>query len=456
MIGDAFMKKTAKSADYLHDSPLHALGTVCLPLILVNVVLMFTTTLTNTLYSRYAGQTYFTVTGYLSVASTLYINMISSVYLAGWVKIAHQFSLQDKQKVTRSMQSVLLTMTLAAGGLSLLFVLFTKPVLHALNIPSGLYADARLYYCLYLLCYLPSALAAFFLTTSNGISGAGRIFWINIMVIVTNLLGAWLLMAVLQMKLIGAALCGALSAAMQLAVYLCLFRRDGFLRSGVRFSPDWRLMGAVLRCSVPIALQNLLCTVGYLLVTLQTNRLLKPEYITVLNVSLPLTGVMSAVGSAILAFCPQNYGAGKAERLRRFLRLAIGCSVIYGIICFLIYALLGSRYYGWLFTDSQIVELGSRYWFWQGVGYLFLAVLYPIRYFFDSVGKSQLSMLSGLGELIGNAVCAFWLIPVYGNIGRSLSYPLGWAVAACFLVCAYLCRRRQIFRSCESQCKIEK
>lgn len=99
------MRVSGQSTDYLHISPSRALWSVCAPLILVNLVLAVTTTLTNRLYSQYAGQTYFTVTGYLSVATTLFVNVVSSVYTAAWIKIAHQFALHDHPTVTRAMKT---------------------------------------------------------------------------------------------------------------------------------------------------------------------------------------------------------------------------------------------------------------------------------------------------------------------------------------------------------------
>ena len=439
------MRQHGKTIDYLHISPFRALCGIFLPLFLVNVVSVFSSAVSSTIYSQYAGQTYFTVTGYLNVAVTLYVNVISSVYLAAWVKIAHQFALQDKDTLTGLIENALLTMALACVGGSLLMMLLTQPVLHIMSIPASIYDDTRLYYILYMASYLPVALAAFFLTTVNGIGTAKRILGVNILVIVTNLLAVWLMLDVLHMKFVGAALCGALGALMQLVFYYLSFRRDGYFRAGARFRPNWQLVGSILRYSVPIALQNALCTLGYLLVTLQTNRLLTSDYITVLNVNLPLGGVLTAFGSAILAFCPQNFGAGRGDRICRFFRLSLLCSMGYGLLCFLIYATLGSWYYGRLFTDAQIVAYGCDFWFWQGVGYVFLSVLYPIRYLFDSVGLSRLSMFSGVGELLGNALCAFWLIPRYGNIGRSLSYPAGWLFASTFLLITFFLHRKQLF-----------
>lgn len=79
-------------------------------------MLAVTTTLTNRLYSQYAGQTYFTVTGYLSVATTLFVNVVSSVYTAAWIKIAHQFALHDHPTVTRAMKNAGFTVLLASAA----------------------------------------------------------------------------------------------------------------------------------------------------------------------------------------------------------------------------------------------------------------------------------------------------------------------------------------------------
>ena len=65
--------------------------------------------------------------------------------------------------------------------------------------------------------------------------------------------------------------------------------------------------------------------------------------------------------------------------------------------------------------------------------------------FFDAVGLGKLSLLSGVGELLGNLVSAFLLIPRFGNIGRSISYPLGWFLAVLSLSIAYLYSRKKIY-----------
>ncbi len=300
---------------------------------------------------------------------------------------------------------------------------------------------------LFILGYLPAAIAALFLTIANGISSSSGIFWINIVIVALNFAASVLLLAAWKLDMVGLALSAAAGAVLQILFDLILFRKMGF-----RFSPaalfqnvDWATVFGIIRYGFLIALQNLLCTAGYLLVTYQANRFLPLEYISVLNVSLPLTGIMSAVSSACLAFCPQNYRPEQRGRLKSFFRLATIFCCCYGVFCFLLYLFLGRWYYGRLFADETIIAHGLDYWFWYGLGHLFLAVVFSIRSFFDSVGLSRLSLLSGLGELLGNLLCALWLIPKLGNLGRSLAYPMGWLFASLFLAAAFVKYRKQIF-----------
>lgn len=441
------MKKASKSIDYHADSPGKILFAICFPLVLVNVVLAVTTTWTNQLYSLFVGPEAFAVTGYLSAVTTAFSSIIGSVMSAAWIKTA-RFFMGDREAATQAMGHGFLAIALATGALGAVLLLLTGPVLSQLHIPEEIRAPAGIYYTLFILCYLPVPMAGLFLTVVNGISNSSRIFWINIVVVALNFLAALLVFAALKLGMVGLALAASVGAVLQIIFDVFYFRRAGFPFSlkALFGKVDWHQVWGIVRYGLLIALQNLLCTSGYLVVTYQTNRFLSMEFISVLNVALPLTGIMSAVGSACMAFCPQNMGPGQEGRLKHFFRLATLFCFGYGIFCFVLYQVLGSWYYGRLFEDPVVIQHGLGYWFWYGLGHISLSLVFPIRSFFDSVGLSKFSLLSGIGELLGNLLCAFWLIPQLGDLGRSLAYPMGWTLAALFLVIAFICQRRKLFR----------
>ena len=436
-----------RTINYLADNPTRILYAICIPLIGVNLLLWLTTTWTNQLYSRFVGSEAFTVTGYLSTVITAFANIVSSVMSAAWIKTARSFALDGKAVCVRQIFHGITAVALTDCALAALLLLCRRPIFALLHIPEELASPARTYFVLYILSYLPVVIAGLFLTIVNGTSGSARLFRVNVAVVLLNYSAAALLLAVCHAGMVGLALCSGLGALLQLVLDFFLFRKAGFrlsFRQQLRHI-SWPLIREIIHYGGLIALQNLLCTSGYLLVTYQTNRYLSQDYISVLNVALPLTGIMSAFGSACMAFCPQNYAANQPDRMRRFLRLTLACSLVYGGFCFGIYTLLGSWYYRRLLFSEQITVLGSEYWRWQGIGYLFLSLVYPLRSFFDAIGRSRLSLLSGIGELLGNTVCALWLIPRFGNIGRSVSYPLGWLLACSFLLCAFFVNKKRIF-----------
>lgn len=446
------MHSRCKTIDYLNDSPFKVLKSICLPLIGVNIVLAFTSLLTNELYSRFVGEQVFSVTGYLSAVTTSFGSIISGIMFAAWIKTAHHFSFDDKAVSAQQMINGVSAITLVEIVLSMLLVIFTDTVLKLLCVPEMIYQEAKIYYVLTILSYLPVALAALCLTIVNGTSSTIRLFWVNIMVVCTNAIVAVFALAVFRCGMIGVALMPAIAAFIQLIFYYFLFRRDGYRisLSEALSHLDWAKIGIIIRYGFLIALQSLLCTSGYLIVTYQANRYLSLEYISVLNIALPLSGIISAVSSASLAFCPPNYAAHKFDRLRRFFTISTLCCLGYGIVCFVLYALLGRIYYSSLFQDPLIISYGAQYWLWLGIGQIFLAVLSNVRTFFDSVGRSNISLLSGAGELTGNLICALFLIPVFGNVGRSLNYPLGYFLATVFLLTAYCICRKKIYTGCLS------
>ena len=57
----------------------------------------------------------------------------------------------------------------------------------------------------------------------------------------------------------------------------------------------------------------------------------------------------------------------------------------------------------------------------------------------------NISLVCGVCELGSNLLCAFWLIPSFGIIGRNLSYPLGYWIAALFLLISYPLLRKRIY-----------
>ncbi len=433
--------------DVLKDPPGKVMLLVMLPLLAVNGIALLTTAFTNELYSRSIGPLAFTVTALVSTLIGVLQNVVGGVVSAAWIRTALSFQKEDvREAENRAVNAVYAVAGITVMCCGLLLVL-TEPLLSLLQIPAQVRGAVRQYYRIYVGGYLLSAVSSYFLSVVNGVCSVAGIFWANLLSSCGSALTAGLLVALLGLGVPGLALVAALTALLVVIFAVCLLRRRG-LRFGFearRYRPDLRLIGSILRYGLLLALQSVLCNAGYLAVSVQTNRLLPLNYITVLSVSLPLTGVMSAFSAACAVFVPVNHAAGQRKRTRAFLWLAtVGCTG-YGVLCFLAFALLGRWYYARLFDSAAVVAYGAAYWRIYGFGLIFVAVIFVVRIFLESVRLGGLSLLSGGFELLGNLISAFWLIPRFGVVGRSLSYPLGWSLAAAYLLIVCVCMRRRLF-----------
>lgn len=443
-------KKERRKMDVLNDSPIRVLISIGAPLALVSGLSLFTAALTNDIYSKYVGQILFTVTGLISLVTSLLGNVVGSIVSASWIKTARYYNSTEGYGINKytinAMYSILIVEAICLAAL----LLGVDAVLHLLSVPEEVYAYAKQYYVIYLIAYMIIPIGSLLVMIVNGIGTVKDIFIVNCVSSCGSSVMAVLLLVIFRGGLAGAAMLSACNSIALILTSIILLKRNNFKMKPDKdaWRPDPILIWDVVRYGLLMAFQIVLCNIGYLFVSMQTNKYLSLDYISTLSVSLPLSGIMGACSTACMVFVPQNYGAGKGKRVKQFFILSTTVCVLYGVFCFGVFALLGERYFSSLFDDPAIVAYGKEYWFWNGLGSIFVAVIYTVRSFLDAVGLSKVSLVSGFGELTGNLICAFWIIPVYGTIGRSISYTLGWAIAAVGLFAAYLINRKRIYGKC--------
>jgi Na+-driven multidrug efflux pump len=70
--------------------------------------------------------------------------------------------------------------------------------------------------------------------------------------------------------------------------------------------------------------------------------------------------------------------------------------------------------------------------------YPVLGLLTILRYSIQGLGFSNLSMFSGVMEMIARCGVSLWLVPALGFLGVCFGDPIAWIAADLFLVPAYL------------------
>ncbi|MBR2950131.1 MAG: hypothetical protein IKC46_09720 [Lachnospiraceae bacterium] len=441
------MAKEKKKPDLLNDPMWKVILSIGLPLVLTSLISIATAAISNEILSKYVGAVYFTVAGYIGMITSIYVTVVNSVVSGAWIRTAKFYSQTEKAGFNSSTANGIYAILAVQILCMLLLLLGRNWIMKILSIPAEILADVKTYYVIYMISYMIVPVGGLIVMIVNGIASVTDIFIVNCINTCGTTVMAAVILILFRGGLSGTAILPASNSVLLLAVSFWLLKKHG-CRVRLSFSelkPDFKLIGSIIRYGFLIALQNAICSLGYMLVTVQTNKHLDADYISVLSVGIPLIGVMTALATVCTVVVPPNYEAGKMDRVRQFLKISwIGC-VANGVFAWAVYALLGEWYYGRLFDDPVIIAYGKDYWMYYGIGFVLVAFLHAVRFFFDAVGYSKLALISGVGELIGCIISAYILIPVFGPIGRTLSYPLGWFFAAMFLTIAYIVFRKKIY-----------
>lgn len=138
-------------------------------------------------------------------------------------------------------------------------------------------------------------------------------------------------------------------------------------------------------------------------------------------------------GNAFSTFIAQNFGAGRVERIRRGIRIAVCIATAFSVfVSFLVFLLSP-----WLMAffvspeETDIINIGVEYLriegsFYVGIGYLFLLYGY-----YRAVALPSMSVVLTVVSLGTRVALAYFLasVPAIGYTGIWWSVPIGWALA---------------------------
>ena len=148
------------------------------------------------------------------------------------------------------------------------------------------------------------------------------------------------------------------------------------------------------------------------------------------------TCVFENIGVAMATYCGQNIGAQKIERIRLGIWSAIKITAVYFVFTILvIYPFADDMML--LFVKSGehgIINNAALYMRLSSYFFPALGLLTILRYSLQGLGFSNLSVLSGVMEMIARCGVSLWLVPAFGFLGVCYGDPTAWVAADLFLV----------------------
>lgn len=209
------------------------------------------------------------------------------------------------------------------------------------------------------------------------------------------------------------------------------------------FKPEKAVIGKILKIGVPIAAQDGLIQVAFIIITIIANRRGLNDAAAVGIVEKFISFIFlvpSSMLSTVSALGAQNIGADKPERARFTLRYAILIAAGFGLIVSVLIQFSAEPIVA-LFTDkeaaggAEVIRLGGQYlrgYIWDC---LFAGIHFSFSGYFCACGKSGLSFLHNIIAIMFVRVPGVYDLKLF----PTTLFPMGLATATGSLLSVIIC-----------------
>ena len=232
---------------------------------------------------------------------------------------------------------------------------------------------------------------------------------------VINIVGDLLFVAVFQMGAAGAAFATVLAQAVSVVLSLLIIKKRplpfDFRLKAVCFGR--KNIKKILGIGTPIALQELLVGISFLVITAIVNSMGVIASAGV-GVAEKLCGFVMLVPSSFMqamsAFVAQNMGARKPERAKKALFCGIGTSLLAGVVLFYVSFFHGDLLSAIFARDHQVILASADYLKSYAIDCLFTAFLFCFMGYFNGCEKTFFVMLQGIVGAFLIRIPVAWLM----------------------------------------------
>ena len=452
------MEKEESSSRAVHDmtagSPMRGITRFALPLILGYILQQMYLVIDAAIVGRWVGVEALAAVGASSSVMFLVMGFCNGACAGFAIPVAQAFGAKDFTKMRAYVANAVRVAVVMSAVVTLLSLMFCRRILQLVNTPDEIFHDA---YVFLMLQFATIPLTFGFNLFSGQIRALGNSrqpFYFLIASAVANVLLDVVLILWLGMGVEGAGIATWLSQG--LSVCLCLWyirrRMRILIPHGAERRYDNRRTSILLNNGVPMGLQFSITGIGIIMLQSANNALgttCVAAFTASMRIKYLFTCVFENIGVAMATYCGQNLGAGRMDRITKGVKDAISLMLVYFVFTFIIIY----PFADWmmrLFVDSGEAEVVSRAAEFMRIANYFypaLGLLTILRYSIQGLGFSNLSMLSGVMEMIARCGVSLWLVPALAWTGVCLGDPVAWCMADVFLIPAFYLTNRSLTHS---------
>ena len=426
-----------------------------LPLLVGNLLQQFYNITDSIIVGQFLGKEALAA---VSASFFIYYFIISLVIGVGsgtTVVISQLFGAKQYQKVQLAFSSFFIFMLVGGIILSIAGIIFAEPVFRLTNTPEEVIPQAVAYFRIYIG-------GTFLFVTFNSIisilRGVGESVRPMLFILITTVLNiAFDLLFILVFKwgIEGAARATVVSQGIGMCIALAYVNNTHPLLSIKKQDMlfDWKLFKESLKIGLPTSVQQCAIALGLIALlgivkSFGTNTL--TAYGAAGKIDTIITQAVLTLSGALAAFCGQNIGAGRLDRVKKGVQFTMYTNIALGLLTFAAVYLFGNEMMRIFTKDIDVVAIGKEYLLIIGGFFIVHGALNVYNGALRGAGDTLFPMITSLVCLwLIRIPLAYYLSSWLGRNGIwwaiGISITIGLIVTFVYYKIGFWKRRRRIY-----------
>ena len=425
--------------------PMKVIWLFAVPMILGQIAQQLYSFTDSAIVGNYVSSQALAAVGATSVISNMIIGFLNSGTMGLAIPIAKYYGAKDYHNMRRCIGASAIMTLLASIVLTVLSLIFIRPILVLLKTPDDILDMAASYVIIIIVgiifCSLYNLCAN--ILRAVGDSKTPLIF-LGISVVLNIVLDLMFIRA-FDMGVRGAAIATDISQALAgiLALIYILVKAKHLIPEKDEYSVEKSDRSDLIQSALAMGFMSCIVNIGTVILQRAINGL-GTDIVTAHTAARKIFDILMfmlyIVGNAVTTYVSQNMGAGRYDRVHQGVRAAIIINTIITTVMIL---------FGWLLSPtliklvacasaSAIIDPAVRYVRIGVTCFYVLGPLFVLRCAMQGMGRKIVPVMSSTIELVGKVLAVMILTPRLGYLGVTITEPIIWFCCTLMLSIMYL------------------
>ena len=383
------------------------------------------------------------------------ISLVIGVGSGTTVVISQLFGAKQYQKVQLAFSSFFIFMLVGGIILSIAGIIFAEPVFRLTNTPEEVIPQAVAYFRIYIGGTFLFVTFNSIISILRGVGESVRPMLFILIPTVLNIAFDLLFILVFKWGIEGAARATVVSQGIGMCIALAYVNNTHPLLSIKKQDMlfDWKLFKESLKIGLPTSVQQCAIALGLIALlgivnSFGTNTL--TAYGAAGKIDTIITQAVLTLSGALAAFCGQNIGAGRLDRVKKGVQFTMYTNIALGLLTFAAVYLFGNEMMRIFTKDIDVVAIGKEYLLIIGGFFIVHGALNVYNGALRGAGDTLFPMITSLVCLwLIRIPLAYYLSSWLGRNGIwwaiGISITIGLIVTFVYYKMGFWKRRRRIY-----------